>query len=173
MILPVKELFIVAWACQYPHLQNLNTSCVESGHAYLKTFIQNSTEDLLTVFKSLALAVDSQINQVHESIVWDTVKTLVNVPKCFIPLLGNISTFALKESLQQFDRLKDFDRTEPCSHKVEIGLGIPCTHKIAEILESGDSLAPDDFHLQWHLKYNPKKTVGPYFLHKNPIQSLM
>ncbi|OAV85511.1 hypothetical protein PTTG_04544, partial [Puccinia triticina 1-1 BBBD Race 1] len=76
-ILPVKELFIVAWACQFPHLQNLNTSRVESGHAYLKSFIKNSTGDLLLVFKSLALAVDTQINQVHESIGQDTVKTLV------------------------------------------------------------------------------------------------
>ena len=67
-IIPVKELFVVAWACQHPHLRNLNTSCVESGHAYVKTFIKNSTGDLLTVFKSLALAVDTQINQVHELI---------------------------------------------------------------------------------------------------------
>jgi hypothetical protein len=67
-ILPVKELFVVAWACQFPHLQNLNTSRVESCHAYLKTFIKNSTGDLLSVFNSLVHAVDTQLNQVHESI---------------------------------------------------------------------------------------------------------
>jgi hypothetical protein len=42
-IIPVKELFVVAWASQHPHLQNLNTSRVESGHAYLKSFLKNST----------------------------------------------------------------------------------------------------------------------------------
>ena len=65
-IVPVKELFVVVWACKYPHLCNLNTSCVESGHACLKMFIKNSTSDLLTVFQPLALAVDTQINQVHK-----------------------------------------------------------------------------------------------------------
>ncbi|POW15424.1 hypothetical protein PSHT_07088 [Puccinia striiformis] len=137
-ILPVKELFVVAWACQYAHLRNLNTSRVESGHAYLKTFINSSTGDLLSVFKSLGLAVDSQINHVHESIGRKTVKTLVNVPKSFIPILGYISTFAIKE--------------------FTIGIGIPCAHKIKEILEAGESLSPEDFHDQWHLRYNPEYT---------------
>ena len=43
-ILPVKELFVVAWACQHPHLRNLNTSCVESGHAYVKTSLKTLLE---------------------------------------------------------------------------------------------------------------------------------
>ena len=164
LIIPVKELFVVAWACQHPHLQNLNTSCVESGHAYVKTFIKNSTEYLLSVFKSLALAVDTQINQVHESIGRDAVKSLVNVPRCFIPLLGNISTFAIKECLQQFNRLKKLNQDDPCLQTLTIGVGIPCTHKIAEKLENNEVLDPADFHLQRHLKYNPEITVGFFIL---------
>ncbi|OAV88996.1 hypothetical protein PTTG_28852 [Puccinia triticina 1-1 BBBD Race 1] len=78
-ILPEAKQFVVAWACQYPHLRNLNTSRVESGHAYVKTFIHNSKGDLLAVFKALAHAVDSQINHIHELIARDTVKTLVNI----------------------------------------------------------------------------------------------
>jgi hypothetical protein len=50
LILPVKELFVVAWSCQYPHLQNLNTSFVQSGHTYIKNFIRISTGDFLLVF---------------------------------------------------------------------------------------------------------------------------
>ncbi|POW19196.1 hypothetical protein PSHT_04932 [Puccinia striiformis] len=96
-ILPVKELFVVAWSCQYPHLRNLDTSRVESGHAYLKTFIKNSTGNLLTVFNSLTLAVNAQIMSVHESIGKDTMKKLVNVPKAFIPLLGQILSLTIKE----------------------------------------------------------------------------
>ncbi|KNE97965.1 hypothetical protein PSTG_08642 [Puccinia striiformis f. sp. tritici PST-78] len=157
-MVPVKELFVVAWACQYPHLCNLNTSRVESGHAYLKRFIVNSTGDLLSVFKSLGLAVDNQINHVHESICRDTVKTLVNVPKSFVPLLGKISTFVIKECLQQFERLVNLDPTEPCSHTVTIGLGIPCAHRIRELMEDDKFVAPKDFHLQWHLRYNPEFT---------------
>jgi hypothetical protein len=158
-ILPVKELFVVAWACQYPHLQNLNTSRVESGHAYLKTFIKNSTGDLLSVFNSLAHAVDTQLNQVHKSIGRDTVKTLVNVPRSFIPLLGHISSFAIKKCAEQYTRLAKLDPTEACSKTLTVGIGIPCAHKILEIIETRDSLDADDFHSQWHLKYNPETTV--------------
>ncbi|KNE94806.1 hypothetical protein PSTG_11817 [Puccinia striiformis f. sp. tritici PST-78] len=155
-IIPVKELFVVAWACQHPHLRNLNTSRVESGHTFIKTFIKNSTGDFLTVFQSLALAVDTQLNAAHEAIGKDTMKALVNVPKCFIPLLCRVSTFAIKQCKTQFDRLKNLDPTEPCSQTVTIGLGIPCAHRIAEILEAGDELSPEDFHKQWHLRYNPE-----------------
>ncbi|POV97106.1 hypothetical protein PSHT_14769 [Puccinia striiformis] len=159
-ILPVKELFVVAWACQYPHLRNLDTSRVESGHAYLKTFIKNSTGDLLTLFESLSLAVDNQLMSVHESIGKDTMKMLVNLPKPLIPLLGKISSFAIKECKKQYERLLgDFDPTEPCSKTLTTGIGIPCAHKIAELMERDDGLSPDDFHLQWHLKYNPEATI--------------
>ncbi|POW09386.1 hypothetical protein PSHT_09130 [Puccinia striiformis] len=157
-ILPVKELFVVAWACQHPHLQNLHTSRAEAGHAYLKTFITNSTGDLLSVFKCLTLAVDAQLNSVHESIARDTIRTLVNVPKSFIPLLGCVSSFAIKECIEQYNRLVDLDPTEECSHTVTVGLGIPCAHKIAELLENNNQLSPGDFHPQWHLKYNPEVT---------------
>ncbi|POW06884.1 hypothetical protein PSHT_10164 [Puccinia striiformis] len=154
-ILPEKELHVVAWACQHPHLQNLNISRAEPGHAYLKTFVTNSTGDLLSIFKDLSMAIDSQINHVHESIARDTVRTLVNVPKSFIPLLGKISTFAIKECVEQFKRLKDLDPPEPCSKTLTIGIGIPYAHKIKDILEEGDYyLTPKDFHFQWHLKYN-------------------
>jgi hypothetical protein len=137
-IVPVKELFVVAWAGKYPHLRNLNTSRVESGHAYLKNFIKNSTGDLLSVFQSLALAVDTQINQVHKSIGRDAVRTLIKVPKSFTPLLGEISSFSLQECLDQFNRIQKLDPNEPCLHTVTIGLGLPCAHKIMEILERGN-----------------------------------
>ncbi|OAV95554.1 hypothetical protein PTTG_26591 [Puccinia triticina 1-1 BBBD Race 1] len=155
-IIPQKERFVVAWACQYPHLRNLNTSWVESGHAYLKTFVTNSTGDLLSVFQSLSLAVDAQIKKVHETVGTDTIKTLINVPKAFIPILGKISTFVIKQAIEQFDCLKNLDPNVPCSQTLTKGIGIPCAHKISEILEDGRALMPSDFHSQWNLQYNPE-----------------
>ncbi|KAH9450835.1 hypothetical protein H4Q26_017288 [Puccinia striiformis f. sp. tritici PST-130] len=85
-------------------------------------------------------------------------KALVNVPRCFIPLLCKISTFAIKKCKKQFNQLKTLNPTKPCPQTVTVGLGIPCAHRIAEILESGDDSSPDDFHDQWHLRYNPEST---------------
>ncbi|POW17753.1 hypothetical protein PSHT_06314 [Puccinia striiformis] len=116
------------------------------GHAYLKQFIVNSTSDFLLVFKALALAVNSQLNHPHKSIAGDTVKTLVHVPKCFVPLLGHISSFAIKTCVDHFKRLAKLDPNEPCSNTVTVGLGIPCAHRISELLEDAENLPPDDFH---------------------------
>jgi histone-lysine N-methyltransferase SETD2 len=163
-IVPVKEHFEVAWALQHPHLRNLNsTSRVELGQAYIKSFLKNSTGDLLLVFNSLALAVDAQINHVHKLIGKDTINLLVNVPKIFIPILGKISLFAIQKCLSQFHRLSKMDPTDTCSKTHLKGVGIPCTHWLAEILECGQSLMPNEFHLQWHLSYNPKSTVSCFF----------
>jgi hypothetical protein len=156
-------LVFVAWACQHPHLWNLNTSWVKSGHAYLKNFIKNSTGDLLSVSNLLSNAVNTQLNQVHKLIGWDNIKTLVNVPKCFLPLLGRISSFAIKICVDQYARLAKLNPTEVCSNTLTIGIGIPCAHRIQDILEDRNALAPEDFHSQWNLKYNPETTVCALF----------
>ncbi|PLW07436.1 hypothetical protein PCANC_27287 [Puccinia coronata f. sp. avenae] len=50
------------------------------------------------------------------------------------------------------------DRSEACSQMVTTGIGIPCAHKIEEKLNRNEVLDPNDFHLQWHPKYNPEIT---------------
>jgi hypothetical protein len=132
---------------------------VESGHAFLKNFIKNLTEDLLSVFHSLSHAIDTQLNQVHESVGQDNIKTLVNVPKSFLPLLGHISSFAIKICVNQYARLSRLNPTKLCSNTLTVGIGIPCAHRIRDILEDRDSLDPGDFHSQWNLKYNPETSV--------------
>ncbi|POV97591.1 hypothetical protein PSTT_14978 [Puccinia striiformis] len=123
------EIFVERWNELKTHLAPLPDSpplhrnVNHPGHAFIKTFIKNSTGDFLTVFQSLALAVDTQLNAAHEG-------------TC--------------------QRPQNLDPTEPCSQTVTIGLGIPCAHRIAEILEAGDELSPEDFHKQWHLRYNPE-----------------
>jgi hypothetical protein len=56
------------------------------------------------------------------------------------------------------------NQNEPCLQTLTIGVGIPCAHKIAEKLKNDEVLDPADFHLQWHLKYNPEITVGFFIL---------
>ncbi|POW01657.1 hypothetical protein PSTT_12334 [Puccinia striiformis] len=163
-ILPVKEHFIPAWASLFPHLRNLCTSRVESGHSFIKTFVTTSSGDLLSVWKALAHSVDHQIANVHETIGKDTIKTLTNIPHSFLPLCQKVSQHAILEANRQFKRLDDLDPTEPCSKTFSTGLGIPCCHMIAEILENRGTLEPGDFHSQWRLDYNPEATASPLTL---------
>ncbi|KAI7954204.1 hypothetical protein MJO28_006751 [Puccinia striiformis f. sp. tritici] len=155
-ILPLKEHFVVAWASHFPHLRNLNTSRVESGHAFIKSFVLNAWGDLLAVWKSLSHAVDHQIAHVHASIGNDTIKTLTNIPRSFFKLPHKISQHAILQAQKQFERLGDLNPTDPCTKTVFTGLGIPCCHMIADILENRGALEANDFHDQWRLDYNPE-----------------
>jgi hypothetical protein len=75
-------------------------------------------------------------------------KTLVNVSKLFVPILGEILSFAIKQALQQSDCLNNLNITIPCSQTLIKGVGIRCAHRIPEILESGMLMSPNDGHPQ-------------------------
>ncbi|KAI7947420.1 hypothetical protein MJO28_009328 [Puccinia striiformis f. sp. tritici] len=122
----------------------------------LPTFVTTLSGDLLSVGKALAHAVDHQISHVHEAIGRDTIKTLTNIPRSFLALPKKVSQHAILEANRQFKRLDDLDPTDPCSKTFSTGLGIPCCHMIADILENRGALEPDDFHPQWRLDYNPE-----------------
>ena len=59
----------------------------------------------------------------------------------------------LREEIQ---KSKESGYKLECSNTFTDSFGIPCGHKAAEILEERDFFVPDDFHVQWHLKYNPE-----------------
>ena len=162
-ILPVKEHFVIAWASHFPHLRNLNTSHVKSGHAFIKIFISTSSGDLLSVWKSLCHAVDHQITHVHQGIGKDSIKTLTNIPRSFFRLPQKISKHAILEAQKQFKILEKKDLTEPCSRTFYEGSGIPCSHMIGQRLKEHADLEPDDFHSQWCLDYNPECSVSLIF----------
>jgi len=66
---------------------------------------------------------------------------------------------------EQYQKLKQMDKeggdqAKPCSGTFTTSMGIPCAHRMKEILEQRGQLEPDDFHLQWHLRYNPEADVS-------------
>jgi hypothetical protein len=79
-------------------------------------------------------------------------KTLVNIPKSFVPLLREISSSAIKQCLQQYECIAKLDPTKSCSNTLTKGVEIPCAYKIIEILEDGDLLLLNNFHPQWQLR---------------------
>jgi hypothetical protein len=81
----------------------------------------------------------------------------------FVPLLGEIFSFAIKQLLEQYNRLQKLNPTEGCSQTLKKGVEIPRAHMIAKILENGDLMSPNHFHPQWQLKYNPEVTVNIFF----------
>ena len=141
-------------------LGNLSSSRVEAGHSYIKRFIHTSTGDLFTVFQHLSSAIDNQLDNIHQSLGSDSINKLLYMPHSFSKIKGQISVFAIKKAKEQFDLMKQDHHGMPCSHTFTKSLGIPCSHRIEDILRKSDFLLPSDFHIHWSLKYNPECKVN-------------
>lgn len=85
-------------------------------------------------------------------------KTKQNV---FKSLKGKISNFAIARVAQQYDLMIQNKHMErPCQHILSTTMGLPCAHKIAELLASRgeEPIRPADFDKQWHMISLPLKT---------------
>nr|CCA27127.1 Pc21g00130 putative [Albugo laibachii Nc14] len=91
-----KERFVHAWTSKYRHFGNKATSRVECSHAYIKTLLQVSTGDLLSVLNKLTLALVHQVRAEETRRSEENVRYLNGVPSIFTPVCGMISAFAAR-----------------------------------------------------------------------------
>ena len=106
-------------------------------------------------------------------------KWLSHVPSSFQPLCGKISFHAASIAKEQYKKMKQMDKEgedemKLCSGTFTTSVGIPCAHKMKDILETKGLLEPDNFHLQWHLRYNPEANVStiPIFQSQRSLMML-
>ena len=156
------------WAGRTPHLGNITSSCAESGHSFLKLYIKHNQASMANVFNTLAAAVDHQIDTCLQFLNHESVKGLSGLPQCLIPLHTHISTHALKLAMTQYDKMVRIqkgqeDPSDECTNSFSVSMGIPCAHKMANLLQEKGDLEPEDFHKQWNLCYHPNGDVSNYF----------
>ena len=91
----------------------------------------------------------------------------------FYDLRYKISHFAIKKCWDQYKLLQDDDfKPKECSGTFMAGWGIPCHHRLQEMMEDEvRGLQTSDFHVQWHLDYYPEGGnnlvgLGGFFLIK-------
>ncbi|KNZ64245.1 uncharacterized protein VP01_1050g9 [Puccinia sorghi] len=83
---------------------------------------------------SLEIPVDHQISHIHEGIGKNSIKTLTKITCSSLCLPQNVSKHAILKAQNQFNILEKEDLTVPCSHTLNKGSGIPCSHIIGEKL---------------------------------------
>ncbi|KAI9608439.1 hypothetical protein H4Q26_004621 [Puccinia striiformis f. sp. tritici PST-130] len=88
-------------------------------------------------------------------------------------LHGKISAHALDIALEQFKKMMKLEEAKSektmgqstqeinqedgkCMESFTTSNGIPCAHKMEQILQTHGCIEPSDFHLQWHVNYNPE-----------------
>ena len=141
----------------YLHIGNKATSRVEGAHAYVKTILQVSTGDLLSVLSKLTLAIEHQVRAKKTHRSKDKLLHLTWLPSTFTPVSGISLAFTLKRCLDQFKRNTE---EKACGTTVFTStMGIPCAHKLKEIDNSKCALGINEFHEQWHLDWRLNVTV--------------
>ncbi|KAI7964577.1 hypothetical protein MJO29_002675 [Puccinia striiformis f. sp. tritici] len=89
---------------------------------------------------------------------------LTKINSFFNNCLGKISNFALQKAQHNFTQTRESSPPTTCTNSHTTRTGIPCKHRILELLELGLLAQPEHFDPQWHLRNwerrHPKKTPG-------------
>ncbi|POW03484.1 hypothetical protein PSTT_11096 [Puccinia striiformis] len=78
---------------------------------------------------------------------------LTKINSFFNNCLGKISNFALQKAQHNFTQTRESSPPTTCTNSHTTRTGIPCKHRIMELLELGLLAQPEHFDPQWHLRH--------------------
>ena len=150
-----KEKFIVAWTQQYLHLGNSATSRVEGSHAFLKKHIGASTGDMLIVFERISQALQAQHTTLEYDFARDQIERLV-VPlhQFYTNIVTRASRYSIRlisEQVTKARRATEIAPLPPCTNTFTRTMGLPCAHRISNLLESNKAIPLTDIHPFWRI----------------------
>ena len=154
-----REKFVVAWSRQWLHLGNAATSRVEGAHAALKHWITNSTADILSVFELVEKSVETQLNALSAALANDRVFIPVFPSKAlFANIIRRVSRHAIVLLVKQHDKVKRATGRaplKPCTNVFSTTMGLPCSHRISDILELKSAIEIEEIHPFWRIEESP------------------
>lgn len=157
--MPHKEKIVSAWVDQNLHFGNSATSAIESWHASLKGFLGKGRTrlHLRDVLIKLNEKVNSQIDAVRAALDDVSRKHQNRQAAIFSLCLEKISEKALDKVRRHMNHFgltgenADSVTLAPCTGVFRRSLGCPCAHEVYRRLRQGEVLAPEDFHMHWHV----------------------
>ncbi|KAH1241705.1 hypothetical protein GmHk_07G019222 [Glycine max] len=103
-LIPHKERFVKVWTNKVMHLGNTTTNRVEFAHWALKRLLQNSLEDLCSVWETMNNMITLQHTEIKASFETSThVVEHVFKVTLYKRLLGMISRYALNRIFVEFE----------------------------------------------------------------------
>jgi hypothetical protein len=137
-----KKHFVKAWINQIRHLGHFVTSRVEGQHAVVKGWIGTSSGDLKDVYSKILLAIKTQQNAIEQQIQSEKLKCLVDLNHgVWSKVHRKISIYALRKASAQMKKHVE----SLCSGTFTTTLGLPCVHKLKELMDSEKQLVKEDF----------------------------
>ena len=150
-----REKFVVAWTRKWLHLGNAATSRAEGAHATMKRWIGSSTADILTVFEMVEKSITAQVNAINTGLAQDRIFTPVFANKDLsVNLIRRVSRHAITLLVEQYQRVKRVTKEAPllpCTNTFTGAMGLPCSHRILEILKNKTTIELAEVHPFWRI----------------------
>ncbi|CAG8836098.1 13301_t:CDS:1, partial [Gigaspora margarita] len=135
-----------------------------------KKYLQVSVDDLHIVHKKISLALENQHKEIKTMIAQKTIQIPQAQNKLFYTqVITKVFAFMLKKVYKQFLIVSNTTKNplQSCSGTFKSSIGLPCSHKIQELLEDNQCLQLDDFYQYWWIQQyqlpqqTPPKTKDP------------
>jgi hypothetical protein len=152
---PYKERLVKAWVDLHAHFGNVVTSRVEGIHALIKAYLKTSQLDLFEAWRTIRHAILNQLYELtyHQS-YQQTQMPLGLSGSLYSAVRGWVSFEALRKVDEQRELIYKDGSSElrPCTGKFTRSYGLPCVHRVKELLDAKQPLSLEEFHTQWHYK---------------------
>ncbi|KNE91476.1 hypothetical protein PSTG_15107 [Puccinia striiformis f. sp. tritici PST-78] len=125
---------------------------MESAHAFVKSHLLGPQHSFASVVKLISNALEAQYHEISAHFHQQKMVKLQYLGKTFRECSGVITNYALQKAYNNLAKAKKLPKNHRCNGDYRVRMGIPCKHQMAELLESGELLSPDEFHAQWHIK---------------------
>jgi hypothetical protein len=122
-------------------------------HSVLKGYIKISSRSIPQIINMIdKLLLFQYLNYRTEIFTCISKKPTSFISTTLFKLINNhLSKFCLRETQKKYSQATSTILKE-CSHVYTRTMGIPCSHKIKEIIMQNKSLTLDDFHPFWDLR---------------------
>ncbi|KAH6595417.1 hypothetical protein BASA50_005829 [Batrachochytrium salamandrivorans] len=142
----------------------------EGNHFVIKRILGIVNNDLLTVFNTIRLLLDTQFTELNTKMELEKSSLAHRHSLDFMKsLVKKISKHALDKMLDQYKKLADMDDSDECTGLFQTSIGVPCRHEIKRRIEENRRFNIDDIHCQWHLHAPP--AVLPVAVRVEPFSS--
>lgn len=150
---PLFTMFVRCWSQGTTLYFNMASSRVEYMHAFHKKRLSDQTKGL---FSATINILASQVGVLSDTI-FTHANGMFRLSKILThPLLGGFFDGVLQvichDGLTKVEEQRQLMIAEPdsvCTNSFSTDSGLPCSHKLAEIMASGRRLRFDDFHPRW------------------------
>ena len=152
--LPVAEKYSNAWTKSIPHFEHRTTSRMESAHSFIKSRLLGPNYSFTAVIKIITNALEAQLHEISAHYHQQKINSLKYIGKILHDCHGRITHFALRKAQNNLvlaSHLTAAERDE-CNGCHHTRTGIPCKHRLAELINRGETVQPKEFHEQWHIK---------------------